>query len=70
MVDRYDSSIPTVFMADRGYESYNNMANIQLKGYYFLFRIKAFNSHGILQGFDLPDKGMIDIPISLSLTRK
>ena len=70
MVDRYDSAIPTVFIADRGYESYNNMAHVQLKGQFFLFRIKDFNSHGILQGFDLPDKDIFDFPISLSLTRK
>ena len=30
MVDRYDSSIPSVFIADRGYESYNNLAHIRL----------------------------------------
>ena len=70
MVDRYDSAIPTVFIADRGYESYNNMAHVQLKGQFFLFRIKDFNSHGILQGFDLADKDIFDFPISLSLTRK
>ena len=29
MVDRYDSSVPSIFTADRGYESYNNMAHIQ-----------------------------------------
>ena len=70
MVDRYDSAIPTIFIADRGYESYNNMAHVQLKGQFFLFRIKDFNSHGILQGFDLIDKDIFDFPISLSLTRK
>ena len=68
MVDRYNSAIPTVFIADRGYESYNNMAHVQLKGQFFLFRIKDFNSHGIL--FDLADKDIFDFPISLSLTRK
>ena len=57
MVDRYNSAIPTVFIADRGYESYNNMAHVQL-------------NHGILQGFDLADKDIFDFPISLSLTRK
>ena len=41
-----------------------------MKGQFFLFRIKDFNSHGILQGFDLADKDIFDFPISLSLTRK
>lgn len=54
----------------RSEESYNNMAHVQLKGQFFLFRIKDLNSHGILQGFDLMDKDIFDFPISLSLTRK
>ena len=40
MVDRYNSPVPSVFIADRGYESYNNMAHIQQIGQFFLFRIK------------------------------
>ena len=39
MVDRSDISKALV-VADRGYESYNNMAHIQEKGWYFLIRIK------------------------------
>ena len=39
MVDR--SNIPkALLIADRGYESYNNMAHIQEKGWFFLIRIK------------------------------
>ena len=39
MVDR--SNIPqALVIADRGYESYNNMAHIQEKGWFFLIRIK------------------------------
>lgn len=70
MVDRYDSPIPSVFIADRGYESYNNMAHIQQIGQFFLFRIKDFNGHGIMQGFDLPDDNEFDLPVSLTLTNK
>ena len=70
MVDRYDSSIPSVFIADRGYESYNNLAHIQQIGQFFLFRIKDINSCGILQGFDLPAADVFDLPVSLTLTNK
>lgn len=70
MVDRYDSSVPSVFIADRGYESYNNMAHIQQIGQFFLFRCKDINSNGILRGFDLPDNNQFDFPVSLTLTNK
>lgn len=39
MVDRSNIRKALV-IADRGYESYNNMAHIQEKGWYFLIRIK------------------------------
>ena len=70
MVDRYDSTIPSVFIADRGYESYNNLAHIQQIGQFFLFRIKDSYSNGILRGFDLPDDDIFDLPVSLTLTNK
>jgi len=58
-----------LLMADRGYESYNNLAHIQEKGWYFLFRIKDGNT-GIKQGLLLPDEGSYDVNIELNLTRK
>ncbi len=51
MVDRDTSTVPTVYIADRGYESYNNLAHIQEKGRYFLVRIKDVNSTGIVSRF-------------------
>lgn len=68
MVDR--SAIKqAVVIADRGYESYNNMAHIQEKGWKFLIRIRD-EEHGIKSGFHLPECDTFDIPIELSLTRK
>lgn len=68
MVD--GSDIPkALIIADRGYESYNNLAHIQEKGWYFLIRIRD-GAHGMKSGFDLPKDNEFDIPISLSLTRK
>ena len=68
MVDR--SKIPkALLIADRGYESYNNMAHIQEKGWFFLIRIRDGIS-GIKNGFELPDEEEFDVDISLKLTRK
>lgn len=68
MVDA--SGIPkALVIADRGYESYNNMAHIQEKGWYFLIRIKD-GVNGIKNGLSLPDSNEFDIDISLKLSRK
>ena len=67
MVDR--SWLDNVLvMADRGYESFNNIAHAAEKGWYFLFRAKE--SNGIADGLDLPDTDSFDVPIDLKLTRK
>lgn len=68
MVDR--SSIEkALLLADRNYESYNNLAHIQEKGWYFLIRIKD-NTAGIVSGLILPDKAEYDVPFHIRLTRK
>lgn len=69
MVDR--SRLENVLvMADRGYESFNNLAHVAEKGWYFLIRAKEQGSHGIADGLDLPDSGSFDVSIDLNLTRK
>ncbi len=56
-------------LADRGYESYNNMAHIQEKGWFFLIRIKDGN--GSIKGnLKLPDSPTFDMKVDLALTRK
>lgn len=68
MVDKSDI-LKALVIADRGYESYNNMAHIQEKGWYFLIRIKDGKT-GIKQGLDLPDSDEFDEIINLKITRK
>lgn len=68
MVDRSDI-LNALLLADRGYESYNNLAHIQEKGWSFLIRIKD-NTTGITSGLSLPDSDIYDIPFHLKLTRK
>ena len=68
MVDR--STIPeALIIADRGYGSYNSMAHIQEKGWYFLIRIK--DGHGsIKSNLELPKEKLFDLKINLNITRK
>ena len=70
MVDRDNTSVPTIYIADRGYESYNNMAHVVEKGQKFLIRVKDSGRNGIVSGLLLPDENEFDISFSLGLTRK
>ena len=50
-------------------ESYNSMAHIQEKGWYFLIRIK--DGHGsIKSNLELPKEKLFDLKINLNITRK
>ena len=40
MIDRYKGEKKTIFIADRGYETYNIFAHVQEKGMYYLIRVK------------------------------
>lgn len=71
MVDRH-SSLPgtkDVFMGDRGYCSYNNMAHVLEKGQYFLFRTKDITSKGLVKNFALPQEASFDIRVDVTLVR-
>ena len=68
MVDKSDIQNALV-IADRGYESYNNMAHIQEKGWFFLIRIKDGKT-GIKDGLLLPEENEFDVDICLKLVRK
>ena len=41
MIDRYKGEKKTIFIADRGYETYNIFAHVQEKGMYYLIRVKG-----------------------------
>lgn len=70
MVDRDEASVPTIYIADRGYESYNNMAHIIEKGQKFLIRAKDLNSNSILSGMRSRHREEFDTILSVGLTRK
>lgn len=58
-----------VFIGDRGYCSYNNMAHVIEKEQYFLFRTKDIHSKGLVGGFDFPGDDSFDITVTVTLVR-
>lgn len=64
-----NDTVPVIFIADRGYESYNNMAHIIEEKNKFLIRIRSSKNSSIISGLDLPD-GEFDISLTYKLVRK
>ena len=55
MIDRYNGEKKTIFIADRGYETYHIFAHVQEKGMYYLMRGKDGGGGSRTGSFDLPD---------------
>ena len=70
MIDRYQGDTKTIFIADRGYESYNVFAHAEQKGVNYLIRVKDKGSNGMVSSFKVPEQDTFDIDINLILTRK
>ncbi len=70
MVDRSPIKGKTIVISDRGYESYNNFAHIERKGWNYVIRVKDLDSSGILSGLRLPSSGEFDMDVHLTLTKK
>lgn len=71
IVDRH-GTLPgkkNVYIGDRGYCSYNNMAHVMEQGQYFLFRTKDIHSKGLVRDFDFPDSDSFDMDVRVTLTR-
>jgi len=58
-----------IYMGDRGYCSYNNMAHVIEKGQYFLFRTKDVLSKGLVGNFNIPKEGAFDQTVTVTLVR-
>lgn len=69
MVQRHDNSNKIIYIADRGYESYNVMAHIYNQNQFFLIRIKDFNIGGIAQMFPKPSHDEFDQTFTRIFTR-
>ena len=70
MVGRSHVEEPVIIIGDRLYESYNNFAHIEKKGWKYLIRVKDLGSNGILSGLKLPSGGDFDVTVHTILTRK
>lgn len=70
MVDRSPIKGKIIVISDRGYESYNNFAHIERKGWNYVIRVKDLDSSGILSGLRLPSGGEFDLDVHLTLTKK
>lgn len=69
MVYRSPIQGKTIVIADRGYESYNNFAHMELKGWNYVIRVKDLDSSGILSSLRLPTSGEFDMDVHLTLTK-
>lgn len=71
IVDRHPILPETknVYIGDRGYASYNNMAHVTASGQYFLFRTKDIHSKGLVGKFDYPESETFDMDIDVTLVR-
>ena len=70
MIDRYGGGKKTIFIADRGYETYNIFAHVQEKQMYYLIRVKDGGGGSMAGSFHLPEKDEFDHAMRLILTRK
>lgn len=70
MIDRCVGQKKTIFIADRGYETYNIFAHIQEKEMYYLIRVKDGGRGGMTGSFELPNEKAFDHAMQLTLTRK
>ena len=58
----------TILLADRNYESCNNLAHLERKGWNYLIRIRD-KDRAAAYGIPLPDQPEFDIPVRLTLGR-
>lgn len=71
IVDRHEilPGTKNVYIGDRGYCSYNNMAHVMEQGQHFIFRAKDIHSKGLVANFDFPEDDSFDITVTVTLVR-
>lgn len=70
MILRGRFSPKTIFIADRGYESYNIFAHIQHQNLFYLIRVKDGSNGGIVRGYPRPDTEEYDISFRRIITHR
>lgn len=71
MVKRSPLGKKVILIADRGYESYNNIVHLERKGWKYLIRVKGSDRNkGILSKTNLPINKEFDEIVSILMTRR
>lgn len=68
MVKRSAIKQPVILVADRNFECWDTLAQLQSKGWGYVIRVKEHK--GFISGLDVPETEEFDLPLELSLTRK
>lgn len=67
MVKRSDLKDPVILVADRNFECWDTLAQLQSKGWFYVIRVKEYK--GFISGLNVPDEEEFDLSVKLSLTR-
>ena len=67
MVKRSEIRSPVILTADRNFECWDTLAQLQKKGWHYLIRVKEHK--GFISGPNVPETEEFDLPVELSLTR-
>jgi len=71
MIKRTTIKGKVILLADRGYESYNNIATLEKRNWKYVIRVKSTSGKtGILSKTDLPTKKEFDKIVSVLMTRQ
>ena len=68
MIQRSNIQNPVILLGDRNFECWDNMAQLQRKGWNYVIRVKE--QKGIASGLNFPNTEEFDMWVNLSLTRK
>lgn len=68
MVDRSETNVPTIYLCDRGYASYNAFAHVIENGQFLLIRCTDAKTEKIL-GFPLEGVKELDYHVERILSR-
>lgn len=60
----------SIIIADRGYEGYSLIYQIQQSNHYYLIRVKDNKNGGLIKGFPLPQEGAYDETLTYTYTYK
>ena len=67
MLKRSELKEPVILVADRNFECWDTLAQLQSKGWFYVIRVKE--QKGFISGLHVPDTEEFDLPVTLSLTR-